>query len=288
MGLAVTKVLASKGWAVKILDLNVAAGNAVVREVENTTFTQVNVTSWESLSKAFHSIFTASGRLDFVFANAGILQMDNFYERVDSLPPPEMPQLSIDINLKAVINTSYLAQHYFRANKSADIDPVLIMTASIAGFVRTPPTRTAPMLTSRQYSQEFNPLYSAAKAGVVNFMRSVAKPFHQDGIRTYAICPGTARTNLATKETWDSWPEEYLTPVDTIVSTVETLVSGGPLTDAKGRTVVKGSNYGLAVEIFGKSMYFRDQLEYIDGGMRQLCEASSLDNQQTNFDGSRA
>lgn len=76
--------------------------------------------------------------------------------------------------------------------------------------------------------------------------------------------------------------------MDTIVSTVETLISGGPLADAKRRTVAKGSDYGLAVEIFGKNIYFRDQLEYVDDGMRQLCEASSLDNQQNNFDGGRA
>lgn len=137
MGLAVAKRLAETGWQVNILDFNKTAGDAVTSEVENSKFIAVDVTSWTSLSNAFDSVFKEQGRLDFVFANAGIIQMHNFYEPVDSLPPPELLQTSIDINLKAVINTSYLAQHYFRSNKHRDSDAVLIVTASIAGFVGT-------------------------------------------------------------------------------------------------------------------------------------------------------
>ncbi|ORY69020.1 uncharacterized protein BCR38DRAFT_326381, partial [Pseudomassariella vexata] len=240
MGLAVAKALSAKGWEVNIFDLNAAAGELAVREEKNLKFTQVDVSSWGSLSGAFDAVFRTRGKLDFVFANAGILQLQNFYERTDTLPPKEPPQTSIDINLKAVINTSYLAQHYFRANRHANQDPVLIMTASIAGF----------------YPQEFNPLYSASKAGVVNFLRSIGKPFYNDGIRTYAICPGTARTNLLSSAAWDKFPEEYLTPISTIVSTVETLNAGGPFTDANGRHIAKGSDYGLAVEVFGNAFYF--------------------------------
>ncbi|KAH6995211.1 hypothetical protein EDB80DRAFT_510637, partial [Ilyonectria destructans] len=240
MGLAVAKQLFETGWQVNILDFNKTAGDAVTREVENSKFIAVDVTSWASLSNAFDSVFKEQGRLDFVFANAGIIQMHNFYKPVDTLPPPELLQTSIDVNLKAVINTSYLAQHYFRSNKHRDSDAVLIVTASIAGF----------------YQQEFNPLYSASKAGVVNFLRSISKPFYKDGIRAYALCPGTVRTNLLSGEVWDSWPEEYLTPIDTIVSTVDTLLTGGPMTDAKGKRVEKGSDYGLAVEVFQRSFYF--------------------------------
>ncbi|KPM43021.1 hypothetical protein AK830_g3540 [Neonectria ditissima] len=267
MGLAVAKNLAENGWQINIFDLNKTAGDAAAREVKNSKFIAVDVTSWSSLSNEFDAVFNAQSRLDFVFANAGIVQMHNFYKRVDRLPPPELPQTSIDINLKAVINTSYLAQHYFRANKHSGADAVLITTASIAGF----------------YAQEFNPLYSASKAGVVNFLRSIGKPFQEDGIRTYALCPGTAKTNLLSDEVWSSWPEEYLTPVDTIVSVVETLLAGGAMVDAKGRRLEKGSDCGMAVEVFQKSFYFRDQMEYINEGMRKICEASSLNSHKSNF-----
>lgn len=134
-GLAVATKLAETGWQVNIFDLNNDSGKAAENEAKNIQFTRVDVTNWQSLSGAFDSVFKANGRLDFVFANAGVLPMANFYERVDTLPPPEISQISIDINLKSVINTGYLAQHYFRANKQSNLDPVLIMTSSIAGFV---------------------------------------------------------------------------------------------------------------------------------------------------------
>lgn len=114
-------------------------------------------------------------------------------------------------------------------------------------------------------------------------MRSVASPFQAEGIRTYALCPGTVRTNLLSQSAWDTFPEEYLTPVETIVSTVNKLIQGGEMEDGKGRKVSRAENYGLAVEVFCKEFYVRDQLEFINDGMRLICEAARLDNQRSNL-----
>lgn len=135
MGLAVAKSMVSQGWRVHILDLNHSAGTEAVRGEPKLIFTQTDVDSWASLSSAFDKIFKLDGRLDFVFANAGILDMKSFYQHSDALPPPEISQLSIDINLKAAINTSHLARHYFLASGNPCKDPVLVITASIASFV---------------------------------------------------------------------------------------------------------------------------------------------------------
>lgn len=140
-GLAVTEALTSKGWTVHIFDLNHAAGSAVASRLPNTVFHEVDVTSWPSLSSAFDAAFRQEeGRLDFVFANAGILEKGNFYERRDVTngPPPEPKDMSIEINLKGVIATSYLAQHYFRANRDGGKGAVLVMTSSIVGLVCGP------------------------------------------------------------------------------------------------------------------------------------------------------
>jgi NAD(P)-dependent dehydrogenase (short-subunit alcohol dehydrogenase family) len=136
MGLEVALCLLSEGWLVYIVDLNAAAGASVVEKHPGLNFIQVNVTSWSELSAAFDEAYKAQGRLDFVFANAGIAQMDDFFAREETLPPVEPPQHSIDINLKAVINTCHLARHYFQASeKLPDTDFVLIATASIGSFV---------------------------------------------------------------------------------------------------------------------------------------------------------
>lgn len=126
-------------------------------------------------------------------------------------------------------------------------------------------------------------MYTASKAGILGFMRSVASPYHKDGIRTYAICPGTVRTTLLDKAVYDAFPEQYLTPVETIVSTVETLLKGGTVRDSRGRQVDVADNYGLAVEVFGKEIFFREPIEFINAGMREICEAARLENQRSNF-----
>ncbi|KAI1800540.1 3-beta-hydroxysteroid dehydrogenase [Daldinia bambusicola] len=242
LGLATARSLSQKGWHVHVFDLNVIGEEAVEPELTKCAFHKVDVASWESLSSAFDAVFKAEGRLDFVFANAGVMEKGKFFERHNtSLPPPEPEELSIDINFKGVIKTSYLAQHYFRANANGSNDCVLVMTSSVAGI----------------YPQSITPLYSATKAGVVNFMRSVAPIFYcEDGIRTYAICPGSVRTNILPTEVWDAYPQKCLTQAQQVTSTVESLVYGESFEDSWGQKFDK-STVGLVVEIFVDDVYFR-------------------------------
>jgi NAD(P)-dependent dehydrogenase (short-subunit alcohol dehydrogenase family) len=142
MGLAVAEALSKRGdWDLHLVDMNVEGGKKAASSLPNAHFHKTNVTSYESLSSAFEAAFTTSGRIDFVYANAGIVERDNFYEVYDlEKTPPEPNQLSIDINYKAVVNTCYLALHYFRKTKDKGIDPMdgkgaaLIMTASCGGL----------------------------------------------------------------------------------------------------------------------------------------------------------
>lgn len=140
MGLAVAEALAPKGWIVHLLDFNEKAGIAAAQGLPNSKFHKVDVTSWESLSKAFDAVFSQDGRLDFVFANAGIVERDNFYDTPDSDGiPPEPNQKTTDVNLKAVINQSYLALHYFRRSPHKGKNTSLVMTASVGGLVSLQP-----------------------------------------------------------------------------------------------------------------------------------------------------
>ncbi|KAI0172147.1 3-beta-hydroxysteroid dehydrogenase [Hypoxylon sp. FL1284] len=256
LGLAVANVLSRKGWRVHIFDLREASSDNTEASLNNCSFYRVDVASWGSLSSSFDAVFKAEGRLDFVFANAGIMENAKFFERHDpSSPPPEPEELSIDVNLKGVMRTSYLAQHYFRANADGGKDCVLIMTSSIAGI----------------YPQAITPLYAASKAGMLNFMRSAAPIFHKDGIRTYAICPGSVRTNLLPKELWDAYPQEYLTRMEKVTSTVESLVDGAAFESSWGQKFDR-SVVGLAVEVFVDDVYFREQPEPCNDGMRFILE----------------
>jgi NAD(P)-dependent dehydrogenase (short-subunit alcohol dehydrogenase family) len=50
----------------------------------NVLFVQADVTSWESLSKAFQSAIDKFGTIDYVYANAGIGELDHlFVDKID-------------------------------------------------------------------------------------------------------------------------------------------------------------------------------------------------------------
>ncbi|KAG8158594.1 hypothetical protein KVR01_011716 [Diaporthe batatas] len=267
-GLAVTEALLSKGWRVHILDLNADAGSAVAARLPNTVFHRADVTSWASLSSAFHETYTQEGsRLDFVFANAGILEKGDFYARHDVAaaagPPPEPRDMSVEINLKGVIATSYLAQHYFRANPAGGRGAVLVVTSSIVGL----------------YKQEFTPWYAAAKAGVLNFMRSIAPVLRRtDGIRTGAVLPSIVKTPLMGPGMWETYPQHLFTPIETVVSAVEMLVSGGTMRDSTGKEVdtEQGAD-GVAVEVFMDKMFFREEPEPCNDDMKEVLYSLSYD-----------
>jgi NAD(P)-dependent dehydrogenase (short-subunit alcohol dehydrogenase family) len=136
IGLEVAKSFAIKGWKVHIFDLNEKTGKQAEAEIHNATFTVVDVASYESLASGFDAVFRSEGTVDFVFANAGLYELSDPYATVDRLPPPPPVSTCLDVNLHGVINTSYLAQHYFRASPHGGRGAVLVSTSSIVGLVR--------------------------------------------------------------------------------------------------------------------------------------------------------
>jgi NAD(P)-dependent dehydrogenase (short-subunit alcohol dehydrogenase family) len=241
MGLAVATNLASNGnWNITILDLNPSAGAAAASSLKSTIFIRTDVNDYTSLASAFQKTFQSHHRLDFVFANAGVVERGSLYapHPTSDTPPPPPDMLSIDIDLKSVVTTTWLAQHYFRLNPAPQKGGCLIMTSSVG----------------RLYGIPLFPLYCAAKHGVIGLMRSIATPFFQnDKISVNAICPGTVRTNLLRQEQWDAMEATFV-PIEKVVAAVEMLLDEGE------------GLYGKAVELVGEVWYFREQVEFKDGG----------------------
>ena len=270
MGLAVAKALAKRGgWHIHLLDLNAERGEQAAKDVPNSTFHKTNVTDYDSLAGIFQKVFDTEGRLDFVFANAGIVERFSFYEsHPEGKPPPPPDQTVIDINLKSVINTCWLAQHYFRQSKQSD-DKNLVITASCGGL----------------YPSPASPSYTAAKFGVVGLMRAIAQHYHDhDGIRVNAICPSTVRTNLLEAAAWDTWgADAVFVPIEKIASTVLMLIDGHDVdgkTAGNGKSLTNGPDgdknkklIGKAVELSGTNHYYRDQHEFCDANMKRSVQA---------------
>ena len=167
MGLAVANALSLReDWEIHILDINSERGAHTARELPRTMFHHANVTKYSDLAAAFQDTFQQHSKLDFVFANAGVIERTNFYSTPqagtsrDVCPPPEPDLLSIDADLKGVIFTAYLAQHYFHHSSHSGRDSSLVMTASCGGL----------------YPSFYSPLYSAAKCEFPTYCDLVQSP----------------------------------------------------------------------------------------------------------------
>lgn len=231
-----------------VADLNQTAGEEAARSLGGT-FHKTDVTDYASISSVFEKAFQQHGQIDIVFANAGIVERDNFYAKHDTNGPPPPPNmLSLDINLKAVINTGYLAQHHMRRNPLPG--GCLISTSSVGGI----------------YPSPFCPIYSSAKHGVLGFTRSIAKHyFLHDKIRVNAIMPGTMRTGLLSEQEWEHFKDQQWTTVEDVVAVVEMLLDE------------EKSLWGKCVEVSGEGHFFRDGVPYSTEGMRKNMEKTDVE-----------
>ncbi|KAF2101756.1 NAD(P)-binding protein [Rhizodiscina lignyota] len=242
MGLAVARHLASKGWRLSIADMNSERGKSAAEETRGI-FTRTDVTKYNDQATVFQKTREAYGQIDFVYANAGIVDTAPFYAPQAELPPPPLPLLCQDVCLTGVVYASYLAMHYMRQNPSKGGN--IIMTSSAAGIYASPAL----------------PVYTGAKHGVVGFMRSLAPMLAKDNIRVNCTMPGAVRTNLCDEETWNAFPAEQFTKTSDIVSAIEKILKDESIT-------------GKAVEISKDKIYFREQHEFCDEAQRQTMGAA--------------
>ncbi|KAF2214425.1 hypothetical protein CERZMDRAFT_37692 [Cercospora zeae-maydis SCOH1-5] len=254
MGLATTKALVSQdSWTVHIIDVNPAHLSKVSKSSANVTAHQADVTDYSQLSDVFQKVHESHQRLDFVFANAGIVESTDFYEHQKNTPPPPPIIKSIDVNLNGVVLTSYLAQHYFRQSSHyGKGTQSLVLTASCGAL----------------YPSHYSPLYTASKHGVLGLGRAIAKHLFREGIRVNVICPGVVDTNLTS---WAGFPPQLFTPAEQISKAVAQLVDAREdLVDANGRRIPVDQLYGLAVEVNVNKIYVREIPEFCDEEMKTI------------------
>lgn len=152
------------------------------------TFQETNVGSWSDLQALFHQAMHLHGRIDHVFANAGIVGSgvkyldDTFDEETGALLEPATTAL--DINLKAVINTAYLGMHHMR-HQPEPPGGSIVCTASASCFQRF---RGAD--------------YTISKHGVLGFMRGVVPNIQTRGLplRVNCIAPSWTSSGMVNEE----------------------------------------------------------------------------------------
>lgn len=189
IGLAYAEVMADNGARVTILDADAAALGEVVerfrRAGQDVRGEVVDVTDRAALERGFDAALRHFGRLDVVFANAGIgggpgfLKLDGERnpERALENIPRELWDRIIAVDLTAVFATLQAA-----AGRMKPRGGRIIVTTSIAAlrtetFVATP--------------------YAAAKAGAAQLVRQAALELARYDITVNAIAPGPFVTNIS-------------------------------------------------------------------------------------------
>jgi NAD(P)-dependent dehydrogenase (short-subunit alcohol dehydrogenase family) len=127
IGLATVKLLLYHNAKVFAGDLNPLPSP----EDLSVPFKKVDVTSWSDQLALFKAAKEKYGRIDHIFANAGITATENLLEDdVDEngdLLPPKLK--TINVNLVGVVYTTKLGLHYLKQNPEGGS---IVMTGSVA------------------------------------------------------------------------------------------------------------------------------------------------------------
>lgn len=155
-----------------ISDKTAEVSERLNKEGYNTIFVKTNVASEEDIANLVQQTVDKFGRLDVMFANAGI----NIETTLEDLEVDEWQKV-IDVNLKSVYLSDRYAIKQFRKQGSGG---VIVNSGSIHSLVARP--GLAP--------------YAASKGGVKLLTQQIASEVSKDGIRAVAIAPGYIRTPL--------------------------------------------------------------------------------------------
>ena len=194
IGLATAKLFAQEGASVVITGRNQESLDSAKAAIEGEVLAvQANVSSLQELDRAFEVASAAFGKIDVVFANAGVGKFSPI-ESTDENSYDEM----MDINVKGLYYTVQKSLPHL--NQGASI----ILSGSFLNFVGVQNTS----------------VLSATKAAVSSFGKTLAAELITQGIRVNTLSPGYIATPFASRT---GLPEEALNGL------VESALSSTPL-----------------------------------------------------------
>lgn len=178
IGAGTARRFAQEGARVILADVQDEEGQQVLDEITGAggqaLYVHCDVSDAGSVREAVEAGVQAFGRLDIVFANAGI---NGVWAPVDELQPEEWEK-TIAINLRG----TYLTVHFTVPHLKRAGGGSIIVTSSVNG--------------NRTFSSPGASAYSTSKAGQVAFTKMIALELGRDNIRCNAVCPGLIHTNI--------------------------------------------------------------------------------------------
>ena len=172
IGEAIARRLAQAGAILAIADLNLNAASEVAQSIGAAFPVHIDISQSDSVQRAVDEVLSQRPRIEILINNAGIAgrsaplweQTEDDWQRI------------IAVNLNGVFHCCRAVIQHMRQNKYGRI----VNIASIAG------KEGNPNMTG----------YSATKAGVIGFTKSLAKEVALDGICVNAVAPAVVHTKI--------------------------------------------------------------------------------------------
>ena len=182
IGRAIALLLAQNGADIVVSDINLDKAEETAREVEGmgrrTLAVRVDVSRLEEVEKMVQTVLDRFGQIDILINNAGIAR-DKLILRMTEQDWDAV----LGVNLKGTFNCTKAVVRHMSKQRSGKI----VSIASVVG----------EMGNAGQAN------YSASKAGVIGFTKTMAREFAQRGINVNAVAPGYIETPMT-----DALPEK--------------------------------------------------------------------------------
>lgn len=228
IGRAISEELAKRGVNIIVAGRNIEAANEVAYSLKQygvkTLGLKIDVSSAEDVKRAFEIIRKEFQRIDILINNAGITK-DGLLMRMGD----EAWDTVIDVNLKGVFLCSREAIKDMVSQKYGRI----VNITSVAAFMGNPGQAN----------------YSASKAGIVGFTKTVAREYASRGITVNAVAPGFITTAMT-----DILPERIKEEMRKLIP----LGRFGTVEDVANAVIFLASP---------KSGYITGQVIHVNGGM---------------------
>ncbi len=176
IGRAIAEELAKRGSNVVLADIQIELAQDVAAGIRaaggKAEAVKLDVTDYPAVEKVVRDVVMRTGRLDYIFNNAGIIINGGVHQfKIDDW------DYIINVNVKSVIHGIHAAYPIMLMQGFGHI----VNTSSIAGLIPSPGTVA----------------YAMTKHAIVGLSKSLRAEVAQMGVRVSVLCPGVIRTPMA-------------------------------------------------------------------------------------------